>query len=314
MATINSVNGPLDTSKLGFTLMHEHILSAAPPLLGEYQELLGNSPLERAVDDLKRAKEGGVDTILDATTPDLGRDVNFLSEVSHLSGVNIICCTGWWLTVPAVFATLSIEQLTAMFVHDVEEGIAGTGVRAGILKAAADMPGVTPELEKILRAVGRAHLKTGVPIMLHSYSPGQVGRQQLVILKEEGVNPKRIKIDHSNDTTDTEYIITLLKEGCYLGLDRYPGRNTSPAARTRTMKALIDAGYAGRLCPSHDRTVVGIQGDNTPSAEIERRKLNPHGYLYIKNVVFPQLKEMGVPDKVINGLCVEGPRNFFEGV
>ena len=313
MATINSVNGPLDTSKLGFTLMHEHILSAAPPLLGEYQELLGNSPLERAVDDLKRAKEGGVDTILDATTPDLGRDVNFLSEVSRQSGVNIIICTGWWLTVPAIFATLSISQLTGMFVRNIEKGIAGTGIRAGILKAAADMPGVTPELEKVLRAVGRAHLKTGVPIMLHSYSPGQVGRQQLVILKEEGVNPKRIKLDHSNDTTDTEYLIALLKEGCYLGLDRYPGRNTSPAARTRTMKALIDAGYAGRLCPSHDRTVVGIQGDNTPPAEIERRKLNPHGYLYIKNVVFPQLKEMGVSDKVINGLCVEGPRNFFEG-
>jgi phosphotriesterase-related protein len=249
---------------------------------------------------------------MDDTTPDLGRDVNFLSEVSHRSGVNILCCTGWWLTIPAVFATLSIGQLTAMFVKDIEEGIAGTRTRPAVLKAAADMPGVTPELEKVHRAIARAHLKTGIPIVLHSYSPGQVGRQQLAILKEEGVNPKRIKFDHSNDTTDVEYLLSLLKEGCYLGLDRYPGRNTTPLARTKTLKALIDAGYAGRLCLSHDRTLIGIQGDAIPLAELERRKLNPHGYLYIKNVVFPQLKEMGVSDKVIDSLCIDGPRNFFE--
>lgn len=314
MATVNTVMGPLDTSKLGFTLMHEHILSAVPPLFRNYPELLGQNPLERAVAELKLVKAAGVDTILDATTPDLGTDVNFLSEVSHLSGVNIIICTGWWLTVPAVFANLTIDQLTAMFVKDIEEGIAGTRAKAGILKAAADMPGMTPELEKVHRAIARAHHKTGIPIMLHSYSPGQVGRQQLAILKDEGVNPKRIKFDHSNDTTDTEYLLSLLKEGCYLGLDRYPGRNASPIARTKTMKALIDAGYAGRLCPSHDRTIIGVQGDNTPPTEIERRKLNPHGYLYIKNIVFPQLKEMGVSDKIINTLCVDGPRNFFEGV
>lgn len=313
MATINSVMGPLDTAKMGFTLMHEHILSAAPPLYRDYPELLGKNPLERAVAELKQVKASGIDTIMDDTTPDLGRDVSFLSEVSHMSGVNILCCTGWWLTVPAVFATLSIDQLAAMFVKDIEEGIAGTGTRPAILKTAADMPGVTPELEKVHRAIARAHLKTGIPIVLHSYSPGQVGRQQLAILKEEGVNPKRIKFDHSNDTTDVEYLLSLLKEGCYLGLDRYPGRNASPQARTRTLKALIDAGYAGRLCLSHDWTLIGIQGDATPPAELERRKLNPHGFLYIKNVVFPMLKEMGVSDKVINSLCIDGPRNFFEG-
>jgi phosphotriesterase-related protein len=313
MATINSVMGPLDTVKMGFTLMHEHILSAAPPFYRDYPELLGKNPLERAVAELKQVKAAGIDTIMDDTTPDLGRDVSFLSEVSHMSGVNILCCTGWWLTVLAVFATLSIDQLAAMFVKDIEEGIAGTGTRPAVLKTAADMPGVTPELEKVHRAIARAHLKTGIPIVLHSYSPGQVGRQQLAILKEEGVNPKRIKFDHSNDTTDVEYLLSLLKEGCYLGLDRYPGRNASPQARTRTLKALIDAGYAGRLCLSHDWTLIGIQGDATPPAELERRKLNPHGFLYIKNVVFPMLKEMGVSDKVINSLCIDGPRNFFEG-
>lgn len=312
MATINSVMGPIDTAKIGFTLMHEHILCGAPPLFNDYPALFADKPLERAVAELEQLKTAGIDTIMDDTTPDLGRDVNFVSEVSRLSGVNILCCTGWWLTVPAVFSNLSIDQLTAMFVKEAEEGIAGTRTKPAVLKTAADMPGVTPELEKVHRAIARAHLKTGLPIVLHSYSPGQVGRRQLAIMKEGGVKPNRIKFDHSNDTTDVEYLLSLLKEGCYLGLDRYPGRNTSPLARTRTLKVLIDAGYAGRICVSHDRTLIGVNGDATPPAEVERRKLNPHGFLYIKNVVFPMLREMGVSDAVINRLCVDGPRNFFE--
>ena len=85
------------------------------------------------------------------------------------------------------------------------------------------MGGVKPQEEVVLRGVARAHLRTGAPIMLHSYPAGQVGKQQLAILREEGVDPKRVKVDHSNDTTDVEYLSWLMEQGCYLGLDRYPG-------------------------------------------------------------------------------------------
>ena len=314
MATINSVLGPIDTKDIGFTLMHEHVLVGFAGVYQDYPELLGDNPLERAVNELKSAKDEGVDTIVDATTTDLGRDVNLIAEASRLSGVNIIAVSGWWLEIPRFFQGVSVEQLTEVFVREVDEGISGTGIKAGILKAASDYGEMTPQAQKVLRAVGRAHLKTGVPIMLHSYSPGQVGRQQLAILQEEGVNPRRVKLDHSNDTTDIEYLTWVLEQGCYLGLDRYPGGVTSPKARTNTMKALIDTGWADRLCPSHDRSAISFVTPDWRRAEEERRKYNPHGYLYIKNVVFAQLREMGVSETVLNNLCVTGPRNFFEGV
>jgi len=314
MTTINSVLGPLDTASLGFTLMHEHIMVASAGISRDYPELLGANLMERVVDDLKKAKEGGVDTIVDATTLDLGRDVGLLAEASRRSGVNIIACTGWWLDIPRHFAGVSADQLAQVFTREIEQGISNTNIRAGILKSASDMAGVTPEAEVILHAVARAHLKTGVPIILHSYSPGRVGQQQLAVLKEEGVDLKRVKMDHSNDTTDEEYLTWLLEQGCYLGLDRYPGRNTSPLARTKTMKALIDAGYINRLCPSHDRTIVRAIAANPEVTEEEGLRLNPYGYLYIKKVVFPQLREMGVSEATLNSLCVDGPRNFFEGV
>ncbi len=209
----------------------------------------------------------------------------------------------------SAFGGLSADQFAALFIREVREGIAGTGIKAGILKAASDIDGVKPVEAAILRGVARAHLQTHIPIMLHSYSPGQVAREQLAILKEEGVNLGRVKVDHSNDTADVEYLTWIAEQGCYLGMDRYPGRNASPLVRTKTMKALIDAGYAHRLLVSHDWGLV-----RTLTLEkLKPRRPNPHGYLYMKNVVFVQLRDMGVPQKVIDRLCVDNPRNFFDG-
>ena len=313
MTTINSVLGPLDTADLGFTLMHEHLIVASAGIPQNYPELLGADFMERIVNGLTQAREGGIDTVVDATTLDLGRDVTVMAEASRRSGVNIIAVAGWWMDTPRFLGGVSADQFARLFIREIEEGIAGTGIKAGILKAASDVGGVTPAGETILRAVARAHLQTEVPIMLHSYSPGQVGRQQLAILKEEDIDLRRVKMDHSNDTTDVEYLTWLLEQGCYLGLDRYPGSNVSSQDRTKTMKALIDAGYAHRLLPSHDHSLASVMAENSPIPPEARELRNPHGYLYMKQVVFSELREMGVPEATLNSLCVDNPRNFLEG-
>jgi phosphotriesterase-related protein len=315
MTTVNSVLGPLSTDDLGFTLMHEHVIAAAAGIPQDYPELLGAGFSDRIIQSLIQAKGGGIDTIVDATTLDLGRDVTVLPRFSSLSGVNIIACTGWWLEAPAFFIGTSADQLTRLFTREIREGISGTNIKAGILKAASDISGVTEWQETILRAVARTHCITNVPIMLHSYSPGRVGEQQLAILKDEGVDLSRVKMDHSNDTTDIGYLTWLLEQGCYLGMDRYPGRNISPLDRTKTLKTLIDAGYTDRLLPSHDCALADIQGMSTEviDGRGEKERINPHGYLYLKRVVFPQLQEMGVAESILSRLCITGPRNFFEG-
>ena len=315
MAIINSVLGPLDTSKLGTTLIHEHILSSSTGIPQNYPEVLDRGYVSIIVRKLKEAKAGGIDTVVDATTLDLGRDVNVLAETSRRSGVNIICCTGWWTEKPRFLSGVSVASLAKGFIREIREGIAGTDIKAGILKAASDKAGVLPEEEKVLRAVARAHHETGVPIMIHSYSPGQVGRRQIAILKEEGVPLDRVKMDHSNDTTDLEYLFWMLEQGCYLGMDRYPGEGVSPLARTKTLKALIDAGYKDRLGVSHDWSLARhVASDSIIGSSAKRKKINPYDYLYIKKVVFPMLREIGVADEVIDSLLVDAPRKFFEGV
>ena len=317
MAQVNTVTGPIDVDDLGFTLMHEHVMVSAPGMFRSFPDLFGpGDKVERAIDTLKRAKEHGIDTIVDATTHDLGKDPELLRKVSEGSGVNIVNTTGWWLDVPRFLRGASPNQLAREFIRDIEEGFRGTDIKAGILKCAADFEGVTPALELMARAVSRAHNETGLPIMVHSYPTGQVARRQIQIFKEEGVDLTRVKIDHSNDTTDTEYLKWILDQGCYLGLDRYPGRLVSPHMRTVTLERLMDMGYSDRLCPAHDCICLTIHNelpDGTIPDEHEFTRSNVDQYLYIHRHVIPDLKEMGVGDDQIDELFVTNPRNFFSG-
>jgi phosphotriesterase-related protein len=312
MAMVNTVLGTLDTRNLGFTLMHEHVISQGA-VARNFPELFGPRFLDKIVQGITEAREGGVNTIVDATTFDLGRDVSFLAEIAKRTGMNIIASSGWWMNTPDYLGGHSPDLFADIFVREIEEGIAGTGIKAGILKSAADFGGITANGEIMLRAVARAHCRTGVPIMLHSYAPEHIARQQLAILKNEGVDLRRVVVDHVNDTRDMEYLNWILEQGCYLGMDRYPGLNLSAHARTETLKWLIDAGWTDRLLPSHDCGLVNPLTFYPPDVQESIEKGNPYGYLYLKKVVFVWLKEMGVDEAVLNNLCVNGPRRFFEG-
>ncbi len=316
MNTVNTVTGPVSTGALGFTLMHEHVMVSASGLYDSYPDLLGSDREKKAIASLTRARQEGIATIVDATTFDLGRKAQLLAHVSRESGVNIINATGWWLDVPRFLTGVSANQMAVEFIRDVEEGFRGTDIKAGILKCAADFENVTPPLETMARAVARAHLRTGLPIMVHSFPTGHVARTQIKIFKEEGVDLTRVKIDHSNDTTDTDYLKWILDQGCYLGLDRYPGRLVSPHMRTVTLHKLIELGYAERLCPSHDCICLAVLKENPDGSmpeEHEFARNNQHEYLYIKKEVIPELKEMGVSEETITTLFVDNPRRFFEG-
>ncbi len=310
---VNTVLGPLESSKLGFTLMHEHVISQGP-VAQNFPELFGPRYMERIVAGIEEARKGGVDTIVDATTFDLGRDVSVLANISRRTGINIIACSGWWMDVPEYLSGHSPDLFADLFVREIEEGIAGTGIKAGILKSAADSGGVTPTGEIMLRAVARAQRRTSVPIMLHSNALEEVARQQLAILKDEGVDLKWVAVDHVNDSTDLGYLTWLIQQGCYLGMDRYPGLGLSAYDRTATMKSLIDSGWIDRLLPSHDCSLVSPVAFYPPDVKESVEKGNPYGYLYMKKVVLAQLRDMGIPEASLNTICVRAPRRFFEGV
>src|SRR3954453_6237930 len=122
---------------------------------------------------------------------------------------------------PHYFENRTEDQIAAMFVEDIETGIQGSELRAAFLKCAADAQGVTEHVEKVPRAVARASLQTGAPIMAHSRPASNTGPRQVEIFREEGVDPAKIQIAHTGDSDDLDYIEGLLDAGVWMGLDRY---------------------------------------------------------------------------------------------
>ena len=167
MSTVNTVLGPVDTADLGFTLNHEHLATNAAGILRTFPELIDRAGIiEQANTTLKEAFDEGLRPIIDVSTIDLGRDVGMMKEVSQATGVQIIAATGNHLAVPRPFVDLAPEVIADLYVREIEEGIEGTGIKAGIIKVASDEGGVTPPQEIVLRAAGQASIRTGSPFQL----------------------------------------------------------------------------------------------------------------------------------------------------
>ena len=311
MTTVNTVLGPRDSSELGFTLSHEHISLSSAGIQDTFPEFIDrDSAIEDGIRLLKEAKAEGVDTIFDLSTMDLGRDVRIIEAVSKGSGVNVIVATGTWLDIPRSFIVASPDEIAPLYVREIETGIQGTGIKAGIIKLANE-PFVSEAGEVILRAGARAHQTTGAPLYTHTMTENRVGDRQVEIFEDEGVDLNRVCIGHSNDSTDMDYLTGLLDKGVWLGLDRHPGQGVTWQERTKTLLKLINAGYGKRLMLSHDWSVAATM--MTKERAAERPATNPDNYLFITRNVLPMLLELGATQQHVDDLMVNNPRSFLEG-
>src|ERR1700754_832802 len=230
MPQVNTVRGPLETGRLGVTLMHEHVFVLSPEIMQNYPESWGDE--EKRVSDaiarLNELKARGVDSIVDLTVIGLGRYIPRIERIARATAINIIVATGIYTyhDVPMYFHYQGPgtelggpELMVDMFVRDINEGIAGSSVKAAILKCATDRQGVTPGVDRVLRAVAQAHRQTGVPISTHTHAHTERGLEQQRIFEEEGVDLARVVIGHSGDTTDIDYLEKLVAQGSYTGMD-----------------------------------------------------------------------------------------------
>ncbi len=255
MPTVNAVAGPLDTAKLGFTLMHEHILVQSPGVPQNFAVMDRKVEIERAIAKLKDVQARGVSTLVDLTPGDW-RDLPFVQEVVARTGMQVIVATGLYWEVPHHFRAQSgrsVDYIADLFVRDIQDGIMGTGVRAGIIKCATDEPGVTEDVQRVLQAAARAHRRTGVPISTHTHAASQVGLKQQDVFEAEGVDLGRVVIGHSGDSEDTDYLRKICDRGSYIGMDRFGIDIFLPTdKRVATIAKLCQMGYAEKMVLSHD--------------------------------------------------------------
>lgn len=322
--TVNTAGGAIDVSELGVTLMHEHVFVMTTEIMENYPESWGDGAKREAdaITRLNELKSRGVDTIVDLTVIGLGRYIPRIARIAAATELNIVVATGLYTynDVPMYFhyrgpgAPLGgPEPMTELFVRDIEQGIA-TGpdqeasVKAAILKCATDEPGVTPGVERVLRAVAQAHRQTGVPISTHTHAESKRGLEQQRIFAEEGVDPTRVVIGHSGDTTDIAYLEELIAGGSYIGMDRFGVDSfLGFEDRVNTVATMCERGHADKMVLSHD---ASCYFDALPEATLPVALPNWH-YLHIHDDVIPALKQRGVTDDQLTTMLVANPRRIF---
>jgi phosphotriesterase-related protein len=315
---IATAGGAVSTAALGRTLMHEHVFVLTTDVQqnypGEWDE---QAQVAGAIDKLTELKAAGIDTIVDPTVVGLGRYIPRIARIAEQVEVNIVVATGIYTydEVPNFFRmrgpVMGVdlpEPMVKHFVRDLTVGIADTGVRAAFLKCAIDAPGMTPGVERVLRAVATAHLATNAPVMVHTSPRRRTGLAVDDLLVAAGVDPDAVLLAHCGDSSDADHLSALAEKGYLLGMDRFGLDMIAPfEERVRIVAELAARGYAERMVLSHDAACYLDWVDPT----MLRSWPNWH-YLHISNDVLPALREQGVTDAQIETMLVHNPRRWFE--
>lgn len=321
MPSVETVKGPVDVADLGQTLMHEHVFVLSPEIMQNFPEIWDEElRVKDGIDKLKKLRSRGVTTIVDPTVLGMGRYIPRVQRIADQVDINIVAATGIYTYHEAPYyfhyrgpGTLldGPEVMADMFIKDIEEGIADTGVKAAILKCATDEDGLTPGVDRILRAVALAHHRTGVPITTHTHVGTRRGLDQQRVFREEGVDLSRIIIGHSGDSTDIGYLEELIGAGSYIGMDRFGIDVILPTAdRVNTVVEMCERGHANRMVLSHDASCWLDWVD--PLTDETRAQAAPNWHFtHISDDVIPELRRRGVTDDQITQMMVTNPRDIF---
>lgn len=319
MAAVQTIAGPVDSAELGPTLGHEHLCSgmAGMERLGLYDPA---EALRRNIDALTTVHAAGVRTIIDCTPIDLGRQATFFEALAPRSPVHVIAATGVYRFIPLTYNTWSADTLAAHFLRELEEGMEGTAIRAGVIKIAWDLEYRLDEgahsprelLEKVARAAGRAARAAGVPVICHHRTGDRTGPRLLDIFEEEGVNLRAVTIAHCNDAPDSDYIIDLARRGATVGLDRFNRHRVDEdelRRRCQLAAEVIAAGFAEQMTLSHDRASYSV---NNGPAEGGPRAEDPRCFMDVLELELPYLRAHGAVDADIDAVMTGSVRATFE--
>lgn len=320
---INTVTGKMSPQEMGKTLMHEHIQFGYPGYQGDVT--FGAWNKETALAQIKMsmdiAKSHGVQTIVDATPNECGRDAAFLKEVSEMFEVNLICSTGFYyegeggtayFKFRSAFCDI-VSEIEDMMVKEITEGIGDTGVRAGVIKLATSKDKITNYEKAFFTAGAKAAIATGVPIITHTQE-GTMGPDQAELLLSLGVAPNKIMIGHMDGNTSVEYHKKTLDQGVHVAFDRcglqfimgFP----TDVQRIALFSELVKLGYGKQLHLSHDCVIHQLGRPLPENPEI----LKVLERYYIGNIfdhIIPGLKESGITEDQINQVMFQNPVQLF---
>ena len=310
-ARIRTVLGDVSPETLGnaATLFHEHLsfewARVNPhPANGRVNPPGPAQDVTLRAEELDVAAREGVGCIVDAGTTDVGRDVEFLKQIAAHTAVHIVACGGLYMqrAYPAEVGAKSEDQVADDLVRE------ATSSRYGAFGEIGENPdaAMSAEERKVFRAVGKAHLRTNLPIFTHNaYGTGpnvprDAGLRQLDAFESVGVNPRHVAIGHTCclDDPTADIIKQIGKRGAFVGFDRVTGGAVPDDKKVVMVLAFLDAGYADQLLLSSDYNFTA------------RSAARP-GYASTLTVFVPKLRLAGVKEATIRAITVDNPRRFL---
>ncbi|HEY7970458.1 MAG TPA: hypothetical protein VID95_10725 [Candidatus Limnocylindrales bacterium] len=309
MSRVQTVLGDVDPADLGWVLPHEHTAIALwhIPNRWDYWELRSDQPV--IVEELAAFRSAGGGTVVDLTLDGVGRDPRWLAGLARATGLQVVMGSGWYRGAhyppEALIDRRSVDELADEIVRDATEGVARTGIRAGIIgEIGTDKPWLSAQEERVHRAAARAARRTGLAITTHAVQ-STVGLDQLTIFEAEGADLTRVVIGHADSNPSLDYHLAIVERGAtvefdFLGMAFTPLERHGEGRIVENLRELLARGHVERILLSQD-----VCNDS------QLRRYGGNGYTYLAETFLPRLRTAGVSDDEIRTITVDNPRRLL---
>ena len=310
---VRTITGDVPPESLGRTLIHEHLCVDWGDLLGrpKWVDFDREAMVERMVAKLNEAADAGIGAMTECTPIGTGRYLDLFLDVARRSQVKIICSTGFfhesWAPMHLYAQLMDIDQMAALFVREINEGMGETLLKAGLIKCATGEGQISPKEEEVLRAAARAHKQTGCPIITHTTNG--LGAEQLDIFESEGVTPEEVILSHigcePNAVAASERV---LKRGANVSFDRI-GMVKAFYEDDHWLEVVgnaIKKGYINQIMLSHDAAVFAYGYEEASGDDVW------DDYTYVVSQFIPKLQQThGVTDSQIDTMLATNPQRVL---
>ena len=294
---IQTVNGLIEPSAMGFTHSHEHVLWDYFKMIRSYDVIFDDEKVAQY--EVQLFKDAGGGSLIDASSSGIGTNPESLRRISKNTGVNIVLGCGWYREIvyeDAVFRQTS-NQLAQRMVKEIREGFAGTDVKPGFIgEIGTERSFISPAEERVFLAAAKASLETGVTILTHTTHFGELALEQIDLLESAGVSPDRIIISHLGDREDTSSLLRIADRGVYCSIDNigYQGDGyPQDDVRLNSARTLIDHGHL-------DRVVLGTDIGSRSAL----RSYGGRGFPWLLESFVPAMKSAGFTPQEIEAITV----------
>ncbi len=322
---VNTVCGQVDSDKLGGVLAHEHFIFGYPGWSGDTikkAKFDREATMQKWIGVCEKVKALGINTIVDATPNECGRDVDLLKEISERAEINVICSTGFYFSgggAPSYFNFRKMghdveKEIEELMYEELYNSIGDSGVKAGVVKLSSGANAIDDYEQMFFNAAAKIATKDkDIRIITHTQN-GTCGPEQARMLISNGVDPRQIAIGHIEGNTDVDYLLKVAEQGVYMNFDRF-GISVaygcpSDERRIATVAAMVAMGYGDKICLSHDYN-IDFWGRPFTFPEELAKLLKNHNWYHISERIIPAMHKAGISEEQTHKFLFDNPQNFY---